>query len=68
MDLKLASGFPFSISDMTFDNSLFAISMVSHFISWSQVCADCPTARKTTGRGGLTRCLRASGAWEKPRI
>lgn len=35
-----------SLSDMSFDNSLFAISTVSHCISWSQVAADCSNPRE----------------------
>lgn len=53
---------------MTFDNSLFAISMVSHCISWSWFSADCPNLLKTTIRLGQPDVSELRGAWEKPRI
>lgn len=53
---------------MTFDNSLFAISTVSHFISWFWFSADRPNLRKASARPGRLDVSELQGSWEKPRI
>lgn len=65
-EFKLTS---LSVADMSFDNSLFAISSVSLSVSWSWFSADCPHhGRARTTPGWVDLLSLSFGDREKPGI